>query len=53
MTDVTDWFVTDYDGLESLWYVKNGKLYNQNNERIDHEGNKFEDSTLMKIMSKC
>lgn len=20
--DVTDWFVTDYDGLESLWYVK-------------------------------
>lgn len=39
---VTDWFVTDYDGLESLWYVKEGKLYNQDNEKIDHEGNKYE-----------
>lgn len=35
---VTDWFVTDYDGLESLWYVKEGKLYNEYNQRIDHEG---------------
>lgn len=43
---VTDWFVTDYDGLESLWYVKMGKLYNENNERIDHEGNKYEPSLL-------
>ena len=43
---VTDWFVTDYDGLESLWYVKGGILYNENNERIDHEGNKYEPSLL-------
>ena len=45
---VTDWFVNDYDGLESLWYVKEGKLYNENNERIDHEGNKYEPSLLEK-----
>ena len=43
---VTDWFVTEYDGLESLWYVKGGRLYNQDNERIDHEGNKYEPSLL-------
>ena len=41
---VTDWFVTYYDGLELLWYVKGGKLYNEFNERIDHEGNKYEPS---------
>lgn len=34
----TDWFVTEYDGCESLWYVKDGKLYNEHNERIDHYG---------------
>lgn len=34
----TDWFVTDYDGSESLWYVLGGKLYNENHQRIDHEG---------------
>lgn len=34
----TDWFVTEYDGCESLWYVKDGKLYNENHKRIDHEG---------------
>ena len=34
----TDWFVTDYDGRESLWYVLGGKLYNENHKRIDHEG---------------
>lgn len=45
---VTDWFVTDYDGLESLWYVKEGKLYNENDERIDHEGNRYEPSLLEK-----
>ena len=43
---VTDWFVTDYDSIESLWYVKGGKLYNEFNERIDHEGNKYEPSLL-------
>lgn len=36
--DATDWFVTEYDGCESLWYVKDGKLYNEDHERIDHEG---------------
>ena len=45
---VTDWFVTDYDGWESLWYVKGGKLYNQDNKRIDHEGNEYEPSLLEK-----
>lgn len=35
---VTDWFVTEYDGAESLWYVKGGKLYDENNKRIDHSG---------------
>lgn len=35
---VTDWFVTEYDGLESLWYVKGGKLYNEDHKRIDHDG---------------
>ena len=34
----TDWFVTDYDGSESLWYVLGGKLYNEDHQRIDHEG---------------
>ena len=34
----TDWFVTDYDGCESLWYVLDGKLYNEDHERIGHEG---------------
>lgn len=34
----TDWFVTEYDGSESLWYVKGGKLYNEDHKRIDHEG---------------
>ena len=34
----TDWFITEYDGAESLWYVKDGKLYNENHKRIDHEG---------------
>ena len=34
----TDWFVTDYDGSESLWYVLGGKLYNEDHKRIDHEG---------------
>ena len=34
----TDWFVTDYDGSESLWYVKGGKLYNEHHKRINHEG---------------
>lgn len=34
----TDWFVTEYDGCESLWYVKGGKLYNEHHKRIDHEG---------------
>lgn len=43
---VTDWFVTEYDGWESLWYVKDGKLYNQDNEKIDHNGNKYEPSLL-------
>ena len=41
---ITDWLVTDYDGLESLWYVKRGKLYNEYNKRIDHEGNEIEGS---------
>lgn len=45
---VTDWFVTDYDGWESLWYVKEGKLYNECNKRIDHEGNELEDNILIK-----
>lgn len=36
--DATDWFVTEYDGCESLWYVKDGKLYNEHHKRIDHEG---------------
>ena len=35
---VTDWFVTEYDGCESLWYVKDGKLYNEYHNKIDHEG---------------
>lgn len=35
---VTDWFVTEYDGVESLWYVKGGKLYNEEGKRIDHNG---------------
>ena len=43
---VTDWFVTNYDTCESLYYVKDGKLYNQDNEKIDHEGNKYEPSLL-------
>lgn len=34
----TDWFVTEYDGAESLWYVKDGELYNGNHKRINHEG---------------
>lgn len=43
---VTDWFVTEYDGAESLWYVKDGKLYNEENQRIDHEGNEYKPSLL-------
>lgn len=34
----TDWFVTEYDSAESLWYVKDGKLYNEDHKKIDHEG---------------
>lgn len=40
---VTDWFVTDYDGAESLWYVKDGKLYNGHHKRINHEGREEEE----------
>lgn len=36
--EVTDYIVTDYDGVESIIYVKNGKLYDENNYRI---GNKI------------
>lgn len=25
--DATDWMVSDYDGLETIYFVKNGKLY--------------------------
>lgn len=39
----TDWFVSDYDGSESLYYVLGGKLYNEEHERIDHEGRCKED----------
>lgn len=38
----TDWFVTSYDGAESLWYVLGGKLYNEDHKRIDHEGEEKE-----------
>lgn len=40
---VTDWFVTDYDGCESLWYVKDGKLYNEHHKKINHEGSEEEE----------
>ena len=39
----TDWFVTEYDGCEDLWYVKGGKLYNEDHERIDHDGRSKEE----------
>lgn len=46
---VTDYIVFDYDGYESLFFVINGKLYNEDMERVDHEGIKIEESDIMKV----
>lgn len=32
--EVTDYTITDYDGIENIIYVQDGKLYDENNCRI-------------------
>ncbi len=31
---VTDWIVTEYDGAESLYYVKDGKIYDEEGKHV-------------------
>ena len=47
--NVTDYIVFDYDGYETLYYVINGKLYNEDKQRVDHEGNKIEESKIINV----
>ena len=35
--DATDWRIEEYDGMETVWYVQNGKMYNAPIDNEDRE----------------
>lgn len=40
--DVTDWMVSDYDGLETIYFVRNGKIYCYSEDGLGEPVNKEE-----------